>query len=198
MSSDAEDTELVQGYIGSNNSDLLMFSGPIEASAADKFIRLVNSRDGKRNTASVFLTTYGGDAHYAFRMAKCLKRKYRKGVRLLLAGPCKSAGTLIALGVNELAFGREGELGPLDTQVAKPDELLPMNSVLDIFQALSIATTHAFDCFSNNMLEIIRSSGGSISTKTAADIATQLVVGLFNPIMGQSEGIWRTSGDAEC
>jgi len=57
MSSDAEDTELVQGYIESSNSDLLMFSGPIEASAADKFIRLVNSRDSKRNTASVFLTT---------------------------------------------------------------------------------------------------------------------------------------------
>jgi ClpP class serine protease len=41
-----------------------------------------------------------------------------------VSGYCKSAGTLIALGANELAFGEHGELGPLDVQIAKRDEVL--------------------------------------------------------------------------
>jgi hypothetical protein len=180
--------EAVQGYIEERGCDLLVFSGPMNPDVVDEFIDLVNMIEGHKECASVFLTTYGGNPHAAYRMAKTLKRRYKR-IRLLLAGPCKSAGTLVALGVHELAFGPNGELGPLDTQVAKPDELLPMNSVLDILQALSIATQHAYKCFEENMLTIIENSSGSISTKTSAEIATQLVVGLFSPIMAQIDPV---------
>jgi len=184
MSKEHENIELVQAYVSDTSSDLFLFSGEINSETCDRFLDLVNSKENRQQTVALFLTTYGGDPHSAFRMAKCLKRRYGQ-TRLLIAGPCKSAGTLMALGVNELAFAETGELGPLDTQIAKPDEILPLNSGLDIFQALSIVTEHAFQCFEGNMLAIIRKSGGNISTKTAAEIASQLVVGMFTPISGQ-------------
>ena len=119
-------------------------------------------------------------------MVRTLRKHYAGGkIRLLIDGPCKSAGTLIALGVDELAIGPRGELGPLDTQLSKQDELVFMNSGLDILQALSLVTSNAFDSCISNMLEIVRRSNGSISTKTASEIATGVTAGVFQPIMAQ-------------
>ncbi len=40
--------------------------------------------------------------------------KYEGGrVTLWVIGPCKSAGTLVAIGAHEIAFAPHGELGPL-------------------------------------------------------------------------------------
>ncbi len=75
-------------------------------------------------------------------MVRYLKKHYEGGkIRLLIDGPCKSAGAMIALGVDEIAFGPRGELGPLDTQLTKQDEILFMSSGLDILQALSVVTS---------------------------------------------------------
>jgi hypothetical protein len=119
-------------------------------------------------------------------MVRCLRKHYSGGkIRLLIDGPCKSAGALFALGVDEIAFGPRGELGPLDTQLTKQDEIMFMSSGLDILQALSVATSNAFDSCFTNMLELIKRSGGSISTKTAAEIASSVTAGVFQPITAQ-------------
>ncbi|MGC2447707.1 MAG: hypothetical protein WA477_08680, partial [Candidatus Sulfotelmatobacter sp.] len=119
-------------------------------------------------------------------MVRCLKKHYAGGkIRLLIDGPCKSAGAMIALGVDEIAFGPRGELGPLDTQLTKQDEILFMSSGLDILQALSVVTSNAFENCFDNMMELIKRSGGSISTKTAAEIASSVTAGVFQPITAQ-------------
>lgn len=176
--------ELISDYIEKNQSDLYVFSGGIDVDAADKFVDTVCSHESPMPAASVFLTTFGGDAHAAYRIAKCLQDTYQR-IRLLIAGPCKSAGTLVALGVNELAFDRTGELGPLDVQLAKPDEILPNSSGLDIFQALAIVTSSAFSTFESYLVQLTSKSGGNISTKTAAEIATKMVSGIFEPVAAQ-------------
>ena len=60
-----------------------------------------------------------------------------------------------------------------------------MNSGLDILQALSVVTANAFDSCFSNMIDIIKRSGGSISTKTAAEIASNVTTGVFQPITAQ-------------
>jgi hypothetical protein len=178
--------ETFEHYTTEQETDLFCFSGRIEQWSARNFVDTVLSRNRHSKNAALFLSTYGGDPHSAFRMVRCLKKHYSGGkIRLLIDGPCKSAGALIALGVDEIAFGPRGELGPLDTQLTKQDEIMFMSSGLDILQALSVVTSNAFDSCFENMIELIKRSGGSISTKTAAEIASSVTAGVFQPITAQ-------------
>src|SRR5262249_42747467 len=99
--------------------------------------------------------------------------------------PCKSAGTLMALGADELAFGAEGELGPLDIQLTKPDEIFVLGSGLDVLQAVSMISDTAYEKFEQSMIKLGARSGGAISTKMAADVAGRLATRLFEPIAAQ-------------
>jgi hypothetical protein len=178
--------EIFEKYTQQQETDLFCFSGRITPVSARDFVDTVLARTQHSKNASLFVSTYGGDPHSAFRMIRCLKKHYSGGkIRLLIDGPCKSAGALIALGVDEIAFGPRGELGPLDTQLTKQDEILFMSSGLDILQAVSVVTTNAFDICFENMIELIKRSGGSISVKTAAEIASSVTAGVFGPITGQ-------------
>jgi IS1 family transposase len=103
---------------------------------------LVCERKPKRDNAILFLTTYGGDPDAAYRLATCLRRNYKK-ISVYVFGLCKSAGTLAALGADNIVLGDFRELGPLDVQLTKPDELVPTSSGLDIFQAMGVLTNSA-------------------------------------------------------
>ncbi len=170
--------ELVQGFIAKYNTDLYLFSGQITYATASEFVDAVCRKVKPKPTALLYMTTPGGDPHAAYRIIRALRAKYAK-VRLAIAGPCKSAGTLIAIGAHELVMADTGELGPLDVQLSKPDELIPNSSGLDIFQALAVTTQHAYQTFEQALLSLIEDSSGSISTKTAAELARDLAVGLF-------------------
>jgi len=109
-----------------------------------------------------------------FIIARSLKRFYKR-FTLHVFGCCKSAGTLVALGADEVVMSAHAELGPLDVQLLKEDELGQQSSGLDIFQALSIINAQAFRIFENNFLKIKQRSLGTITTKTAADIACRTI-----------------------
>lgn len=178
--------EIFERYTSTQETDLFCFNGRIQPWSAREFVDAVLARSRHSKNAALFMCTYGGDPHSAFRMVRCLKKHYAGGkIRLLIDGPCKSAGAMIALGVDEIAFGPRGELGPLDTQLTKQDEILFMSSGLDILQALSVVTSNAFENCFDNMMELIKRSGGSISTKTAAEIASSVTAGVFQPITAQ-------------
>src|SRR5262249_16550171 len=125
-----------------------------------------------------------GDAHTAYRMGRLLQDVYDE-LRLLVAGPCKSAGTLLAVAADQLAFGPFGELGPLDVQLAKKDELIFAASGLDTLQALLLTTAHVYTAFENYMLQTVVKSQGAISFRTASDIAARLATGFIQPIAAQ-------------
>lgn len=165
------------------NAEMLSYSGPIHAAEVNRFISFALQRTRRQNI-SLILTTYGGDADAAYRLARFLQSFYQH-VRLYIVGPCKSAGTLVTLCADELVFGPFGELGPLDMQIAKKDDLMSMVSGLDTFQALSIIRNYAFDAFEEYMYNIVENSAGAISTQTAGEFSAALVTGLFQPLMSQ-------------
>lgn len=168
-----------------SDSDLIAFSGSIEDENSDTFIRGILAHAKRRSKATLFLCTYGGDPHAAYRMARILRRCYPDGVRILISSQCKSAGTLIALCADSLGFSEFGELGPLDTQLSRPDEVMQRASGLEVFSTLQYLTDHAFACFEQNMLSIIRKSGQTVSTRLASEIASKLATGLLKPISAQ-------------
>ena len=154
------------------------FSGSIDSENVDRFIDLVQLNSVTK--VAVFLTTHGGDADGAYRIIRHLQKF--QDVRLLIAGRCKSAGTLLAVGANSIAFRPWGELGPLDIQMAKPDEIFSLRSGLDVLQALAIITQHGFNAFRTYLVEFL---SVDLSTKTASEIAATIASRLFEPIAAQ-------------
>lgn len=176
-------TDLFQRISEALNADLFIYSGPITRSLATNFINEVDRACNNEN-AALILCTHGGDPDAAYVIARILKTQYKK-FTLFVFGHCKSAGTLIALGANEIVMSVRGELGPLDMQVLKSDELLFRSSSLDISQAIVSLSQQAYNVFIDHFIDTILRGGGAITTKTAADIATSLAVGLLSPITAQ-------------
>lgn len=180
---DIDREALFQELSDSLNADLFVFSGPIERPQASMFIDVVE-RVRRRENVGLVICTYGGDADAAYIIARFLKNNY-KTFTLYVFGYCKSAGTLIALGADEIVMSSRGELGPLDVQLLKTDELVFRGSGLDVGQAISSLSDQSFEIFEKHFLEIIKRGGGAITTKTAAEIASSLAVSLVSPITDQ-------------
>lgn len=140
----------------------------------------------RRDNAIVLIVTGGGDADVAYRMGRCLQQNYKK-ITAVVPGLCKSAGTLLAIAAHELAFSDHGELGPLDVQLRKADDLWAATSGLTVMNAFAALQQKSEETFTDFALNIKARSNGSITFKTAADIATKMTVGLFSHIYQQIE-----------
>lgn len=138
----------------------------------------------RRDNVLLLLTTSGGSADVAYRISRCLQDKYKKFV-VLISGQCKSSGTIIALGANELILTDLGQLGPLDVQLRKADELWELSSGLVAWDALSSLQQKAFAMFEKYLVDLKIRSGGQITLKTAAEIASHLTAGLYGEIFAQ-------------
>ena len=168
-------------------ADVYYLSGTLSR-ATDSRLREVTERSRRHKRCVLVLTTTGGDADAAYLIARFLRGVY-ESVTACVFGYCKSAGTLLALGCHEVAMGLRGELGPLDVQVSEKDELARFGSGLEIVTSLNFLTETAFASFERYLVTTVQRSGGQISTKTAAEIATNLTVGLVAPISGQIDPI---------
>ena len=189
MPTDAEMAEgfkkIVKEVAEKSDADVIAFSGDIGLRLDQDLINQVESYRCRPNVF-LLLTTNGGSADSAYRIARCLQQGYRDGKVILFVDTyCKSAGTLIALGAHEIIMSDLAELGPLDVQISKSDELAEMTSGLTPVQALSVLRTETFETFENHFLELRFRSGGQITTKTALDIAARMTIGLFEKIYEQ-------------
>lgn len=139
-----------------------------------------------RKNKKLFLMVHtpGGDASEAFRVARCFQQNYQS-ITVMIAGECKSAGTLLAIGADSLILWDCAELGPLDVQVRKKDEIWERVSGLNAQRAIDSLVTKAHDAFRQNMLDLRVGSRLHITTRTAAELATNLTAGLFAPIFSQ-------------
>lgn len=162
------------------DSDVLLLNGPMARPLDFEIIELCASRTRRKNVI-LMLITEGGDADPAYRIARCLQEHYER-FSLFVSGYCKSAGTLVALGAHEIVIADCGELGPLDVQMSKEDELGATRSGLTVLSALSALQVKAYDAFEYFLLETKRRGGGFITTRTAIRVATDLSGSLFAPI----------------
>jgi hypothetical protein len=181
---DADTTKTINQISKDNNADIYLFNSGIAQNPSDQLISVVTENKSRRENVILIISTYGGDGDSAFRMIRCLKRNYKK-VIIYVFGYCKSAGTLIALGADEIVISEFGELGPLDIQMIKNDDFFSRNSGLDIIQAIQLLSGQSVVMFESMFSELLTFSGGILSTKTASDIANTTVVGLLSPIFSQ-------------
>lgn len=132
------------------------------------------------------LTTTGGDAHAAYRIARALHLNYcQKGGQMLIFvnNICASAGTLITLAANKLILSDHAELGPIDVQIRKTDEIGERTSGLTPIQALNFLENETQKFFSSQFSGLRFSR--AFSTKMAADISAALASGLLSRLYEQ-------------
>ncbi|MCG9771375.1 hypothetical protein L1D59_22500 [Pseudoalteromonas piscicida] len=172
-----------------SNMDIFLYSGTISYDGFISLAKDIEQRvvdDVKNDAAVLILNTFGGDPHAGYKIARMLQKEYK---RFLVAIPekCKSAGTLIAIAADEIIFGSLGELGPLDIQLRKKDEIGEQSSTLDIFKALDNLQSRVIESFRHYVTDIKYGSG--VNTKLASDIASTLSESLIKPLSAQIDPI---------
>lgn len=174
--------ETVLQLLNDADTDVYLYTGEITRPGYHKITsQLVRKR---AKNALFILKTLGGDPNAGYRIARAFLHNYKGGnFQVFVPDECKSAGTLICIGAKELIISDTGELGPLDIQVSKPDEMFQRGSGLDIIQAIEHLQKMALGTFRDYLLEI--NAGSGMSTRTAADVVSKLTIGLYGPIFGQ-------------
>lgn len=128
------------------DADVLFWNGPLVPLAAAKAIDLLRFRRRKTNLI-LTLTTNGGDPGAAYRLARGVRNKYN-GFILFVTGQCKSAGTLVALGADEIVISAHGELGPLDPQIPGPNGVrqsgLALPAAINALQSMAFLSATYF------------------------------------------------------
>ena len=187
---DSEDSDgasdllrLTEAVARTLDADVIFHNGPIGAPQHLQLAK-VCANGVRRKNVIFLLTTWGGDPDAAYRIARCLQQSYARFF-LCVSGFCKSAGTIIALGAHELVVSECGEVGPLDVQMSKKDDLLKRQSGQTVSDALNALQIRAFEAFEHFFLTVYQRSQAAITVQTSAQMATEMASGLFAPLYGQ-------------
>lgn len=163
--------------------DYVFYRGEIGQGLVNRLTKLIGDHQRFQHL-KIAMVTPGGDPDAAFRAARFLQRRY-KTITLLVPSHCKSAGTLFALGAHHLAFSDLGELGPLDMQLRKRDEIGERESGATVLSAIDVLHDRAFALFETFMLQILNRSEGSLSAKMATHVASEVTKGIYESVFRQ-------------
>jgi len=164
-------------------ADVIFYSGDIEDAGFGKLVETVLASK-RRDNVLLVLTTNGGSANAAYQIARFLQRVYAEFI-LYTPSYCKSAGTIVALGAHQLIMDPFSELGPLDVQLLKQNEIGARKSGLLTRSAFEGLQDAAFELFEGFMLGIMRKSGGLVSFRVAAEISASMTSALMSGVYGK-------------
>lgn len=164
-------------------TDTCIYIGTINRKGYNEISEALAKIDHRKENIFLCLVTFGGDPDAGYRIGRCLQHHYPGHVSVYAPSFCKSSGTLLSIAANHLIIGNSGELGPLDIQLRKMDEMGEQSSGLDIFKAVNFLEERVLTEFRSYVTEIKYGTG--ISTKFAADIAANLANSIINPIASQ-------------
>lgn len=167
--------------------DVYGYAGPIEKSGYDDLCDEI-AETPKRSKALLYLCTGGGNPNAGYRIARAMAHHYgADNFRVAIPAECKSAGTLVCIGAHSLVMFDKGELGPLDVQFQKQDEIFQQSSGLDILRGINYLQKDALESFNSYLYDI--NAGSGMSTRVASEIASKLVIGLYEPVFAQVDPI---------
>ena len=165
------------------DGEVIVYNGPINEDGYGQFVQATKNI-AKEKKIVLILVTYGGSADSAYRIARYAQNFFTDFV-VIVPSMCKSAGTLIALGASTIYMSPFGELGPLDVQVFKADEIFERRSGLLSKSAVWSLTEEAFRMFEQVLLGIKMRSGGTVGFKVSSQVAASITSGLLSPVMSQ-------------
>ena len=179
------------------NADIIAYFGDVNATGAARLCRLIRQWKHRKHVL-LMLATYGGDANSAYRVARQIQKVYgtKKDYKdddddpqfwCFLPTSCKSAGTIITLGADKLIVSDDSELGPIDPQHRKQDEVGERISGLTPAMALNTLHGSARAAFIEHFNRLRFDPKLLFSTKLAAEIASEMAIELLKPIFEQMD-----------
>ena len=170
------------------SADVVIFNSDVGDGSASELHTALESIAKPKKSIFFVLVTFGGDPHAAYRIARELQLRYER-VILCIAGDCYSAGTLVVLSAHEVVIADRGNLGPIDVQILKKDELREYISGLAVQMSLNELNKAA----SKAAIEIVDALkhryGRSLSFKTALDLGANITSHTFGEIYRQIDPI---------
>lgn len=160
--------------------DFLLINHDIDDALFPDVLECV-TENRKNEKVVVIVVTYGGQANVAYRVGRFLQTMYEEVVAFI-PSICKSAGTLIVACANCVICTAFGEIGPLDVQLSRRDEVWGRRSGLTTRSALEDLRAHSFDLFEHVMFTIIAHSQGSISFRLAAELSGKMTAEIMSSI----------------
>ncbi|MCR4318025.1 MAG: hypothetical protein NUW37_16900 [Planctomycetes bacterium] len=127
-SSVARRMELISRIETARNSNLICFltslRGGVKAGITDDTVRVLIDHlrllDSEQSNIDLLLVTHGGQSEVPWRIVSLI-REYCKGeFGVLVPYRAMSAGTLIALGADQIVMGPYANLSPIDPKVTNP------------------------------------------------------------------------------
>ncbi|MFN2974922.1 P-loop NTPase family protein [Terriglobus aquaticus] len=192
--------KLLKAVRDAYDADILLYVGSIDRPFDDHFIARCKAYK-KRPNVLLVLTTLGGDPNAAYRIARCLQEEY--GINrgngdqpdvepkdagkfyLFVDSRCKSAGTILATGATHLIMSDFAELGPIDVQLRKGDEVGERSSSLTPMHAIESIRDLSIKYFEDCFKELRFNQDLLFGTKGASEIATRMATSLFGEIFSQ-------------
>lgn len=165
------------------DGEIIIYNGPINEDGYGQFVLATKDIPADKKIILI-LITFGGSADSAYRIARYAQSFFTDFI-VIVPSMCKSAGTLIALGASKIYMSPFGELGPLDVQVFKADEIFERRSGLLSKSAVWSLTDEAFRMFEHVLLGIKVRSGGTVGFKVSSSVAASITSGLLSPVMSQ-------------
>ncbi len=163
------------------HADIIIYQDDISSEGAQKIFEITSTSNPKNKNVFFILRTQGGCPHAAFKVARRLQDQY-KIFYLYVDSFCKSAGTLIAIGSDEIIMSDYAEFGPLDVQLQEKDEVNRFSSGLNINEAMLNIRQDSIKFFIDLLLQL---TNVGLTTKTAAEVASNLSINFFSPILSQ-------------
>lgn len=165
----------------STNIDIIYYIGQINYAGYNRICKELKQHK-LCPQAILVIDTPGGDPDAGFRIARAMQHHY-ESFSILVPRLCKSAGTLLAIGAYSIYMNDMSELGPLDVQILKPDELYNRSSGLEIITAFNNLQTQAYTAFAVYLQKL--SSDFRLSTKMAGELSIKFTTDLYQPLMSQ-------------
>jgi hypothetical protein len=165
------------------DAEIFLYSGMISEPNYGRLVQEL-SKPRSRPNGLLIVATNGGYANPAFKIARLMQTTFRQ-VLLYVPRECYSAGTLLALAAHRLIVDDFAELGPLDVQLPKQNEIGGRKSGLVSRSAFESLGEISFALFEKFMLQIKGKSDGTVSFEMASRIASQMAVQLVAPVLAK-------------
>lgn len=138
-------------------------------------------KDAQGNKLYLVIHTNGGDPFSAVRIMRVIQEKYKEIVAIV-PSHAMSAGTLMALGTNEIYMQHKSMLGPLDLPMEHPQDGSTI-SALDLKNTLA-TVSELSDTIALERFRYLRKTW-KISKKDAAKLSLDTATEFVRPIVEQ-------------
>ena len=137
-----------------------------------------------QGTIDLILDTFGGSLDSAFKTMLFVSR-FAERLRVFVPRRAKSAGTLIAIGANELYMSPFAELGPLDTQIRDPRNPTDRVSALDCYQSVDYVRAFGLSTLSRAFRALAAETRTLIPLPQLVNTSSDFSIGSIAPILTQ-------------